>query len=101
VFCTNLEKENLLNSVDSIFQEISNDEEYKKIFLIQYAEKCGSKKAILQNLKWENKNIYEESMIWKRRSVVLNYFKKILRNSFYKTLFLFENLISRLLLVFC
>jgi len=58
VFCTNLEKENLLNSVDSIFQEISNDEEYKKYFNT-ICRKCGSKKAILQNLKWENKNIYE------------------------------------------
>ena len=58
VFCTNLEKENLLNSVDSIFQEISNNEEYKKYFNT-VCRKCGSKKAILQNLKWESKNIYE------------------------------------------
>ena len=58
VFCTNLEKENLLNSVDSIFHEISNDEEYKKYFNT-ICRKCGSKKAILQNLKWESKNIYE------------------------------------------
>lgn len=57
-FCTNLEKENLLNSVDLIFQEISNDEEYKKYFNTT-CRKCGSKKAILQNFKWESKSIYE------------------------------------------
>ncbi len=58
VFCTEFDKEKLKSAVDKIFNEIKIDDGYVKLFHTK-CRKCGSREAVIQNVKWESKIIYE------------------------------------------
>ena len=77
VISSNFDKVKFENAVQKIISKIHNDETYQKYFFTT-CRKCGSKKAIVQNYKWDNGKLYEVGIVCENCRKELNS-KKIVR----------------------
>tara|TARA_Y100000034_G_C6894781_1_gene412336 strand:- start:166 stop:2607 length:2442 start_codon:yes stop_codon:yes gene_type:complete len=62
VVSSDFEKKDFEKKVQNIISTIHNDKIYQKYFLTT-CRKCGSKKAIIQNYKWDSGNLYEVGIV--------------------------------------
>jgi len=62
VISSDFEKKDFEKKVQNIISTIHNDKVYQKYFLTT-CRKCGSKKAIIQNYKWNSGKLYEVGIV--------------------------------------